>query len=175
MLKERIKELIEYSRCHLGVSHFDSIYKDNELIHTYSVSDSSVHKIDISSECTGYGSYKARLTDGTNSSDYTYFKVIDTTVSVVNDNDILTVNFSSNNAEPMYLQICTLNGTSSMYYVFTEEEKAKGIAVIDAHKIRREQYGTDSFSNSNGRYLRVFFKSDYGVVINAPIDSELSY
>lgn len=148
------------------------LYKDDTLIQTISLNNSSVHKLDVSSYCIGYGMYKARMI-GNGNSEYTYFMVIDTQVSVVNANDILTVTFSSANGDPMYIQLCNQAGAALAYYELSEAEKTAGTAVIDAHRVRYEQFGTEGYGTT--AYLRVFFKGDYGVVNNVPIDAQIGY
>ena len=55
---------------------------------------------EVTEYLTGAGEYKARLTDGTNYSDYCYFEVVNTNVTASLDGNNLTVNFSSSNASP---------------------------------------------------------------------------
>lgn len=154
------------------------LYKGNTLVNTYTL-DTSAHAIDISADVSEYGEYKARLT-GNGNSDYTYFTVVEADVTCTNDNNVLTVTFSSANGTPEFIQLCYANGTSRGVYPLSEDEIAAGSATFDAIELLRSQYEfefTDHTESGNRfdeqTFVKVFFRCANGVVRNAPIDTEI--
>jgi len=157
------------------------IYKDEELVQSIVLdADSGIHSVNVSSYVSTYGDYKACLTDGTNDSDYTYFQVIQTTVACTNDDNVLTVTFSSANGTPEFIQLTYLDGTSRGVYELSDDEVAAGSATFDAVELLRQQYELEfrDHTESGNRfdettYVKVFFGCDYGVVRNALVDAEI--
>lgn len=149
------------------------IYKDDALIETIALSSIPEHKTDITSlmATNGYGNYKARLTDGANASGYCYWQMIDCNVSVTNNDGVLTVDFSSHNGKPHYCSIIDRSGTDLATYVFSDADKSLGQAVFNAHKVRYEQYTTETFVET--AYIIVLFKGEYGTVRNGWLDTGL--
>lgn len=149
------------------------IYKDDALIETIALSSIPEHKTDITSlmATNGYGNYKARLTDGTNASEYCYWQMIDCNVSVTNNDGVLTVDFSSHNGKPHYCSIIDRSGVDLATYVFSDADKSLGQAVFNAHKVRYEQYTTETFVET--AYIIVLFKGEYGTVRNGWLDTGL--
>jgi len=92
----------------------------------------------------GYGKYKARLSDGTNTSDYTYFEAVEMSVSCSNG---LAV-FSCNGAEPTYLAEQTAYPSNAAVHQLTAEEIAAGQANV-------------GWTNS-AYYVKLFAEGDYG-------------
>ena len=140
------------------------LYKNDSLLDTITLDTSpDVHAVNLGSNLT-YGKYKARLTDGTNHSDYTYFEVIETNVEwEYNDGDF-KLEFSSNNSKPIYAQFCFRDGTSRGVYVFTDTDLDNGVAYFNALDILKDMYGKEAFDDTT--YIRVFFKGEYGTVCN---------
>ena len=111
-----------------------------------------------------YGSYKARMTDGTNFSDFTYFNVIQTDISGNYTNRILNVRFSSANSTPIGLRICNEKGDVKGQYVFNgvEVDNQEANISVDYLKIS----GLFSYSQY---LLKVYFKDEFGMATNDPV------
>ena len=123
------------------------VYKDDALYKTLGIS-ALITLTDLP-----YGSYKARLTDGTNTSDWCYWIVVDATSTVTatgNAGEIKVV-FSASNAEPLFIgwNNATDNGTVHIS-VPTTAELAAGSAVCT--------YKAGSYK------VRVAFRTEYGIV-----------
>jgi hypothetical protein len=103
-----------------------------------------------------YGSYKARLTDGTNHSDWCYWMVVDATSSVATTGTAgeIDVDFHASNATPIFVAWCngTSNGTEHIS-VLTDEDVENGVAICN--------YKAGSYK------LRVAFQTEYGIVHSA--------
>ncbi len=106
-----------------------------------------------------YGDYKARLVKGKKKSDYTYWKVIDTKVSIDQKKNI--VKFHSRNAFPVYVEFCTLSGG----------RPSNGVFDLSNEDIKNGYVDVSSFSTTlpKTRYVKVHFQCDYGRVTNKPI------
>lgn len=142
------------------------IYKNDTLIDTISI-DPSEHAVKITT--TGYGKYKARLKNGSNYSDYTYFEIVDTAVSCSYSNGVLNVTFSSENSTPKYAQLSYRDGTSRGIIELSADDITNGNVQVNPDKILEEQYPGETFASTV--YIKVFFKGDYGVVPNAYLDT----
>lgn len=109
----------------------------------------------------GYGSYKARMTNGTEYSDWCYWIVVDavsTAVSTGNGREV-SVTFSASNAEPLFVKWAggKDNGTKHIS-VLSDEEKTDGTAVCT--------YDMGNIDDGqSGQYkIRVAFKTEYGII-----------
>ena len=142
------------------------LYKNETLISTTSIS-SSAHKIKLTT--SGYGKYKARLKNGSNYSDFTYFEIVDTTVSCTYVSGVLMVNFSSANGTPLYAQLTYRNGHSRGIIELTDNDINDGMVQFKPDDVLAEQYPGETFETNV--YIKVFFKGDYGVVPNAYLDT----
>lgn len=148
------------------------IYKDNTLVTTLTLDASAdVHKIDVTSYTGTYGYYKARLTDGTNASDYTYWQMIDAQVSVTKTGTVLDVDFSASNAMPQSCMLTNLAGVGYVTYDFSPEEISAGHVKFDAVKLYAEQKNGSEFTSTT--YIKVLFQGEYGAVINGLLDTGL--
>lgn len=149
------------------------LYKNDTLIQTITLPSSynTTHSVDVSNYLTGYGKYKARLTDGTNNSDYTYFEVIETNVTVSKSGNSLTVNFSSANGTPQYVQLTYRNGKSMGIYALSADEISAGKCTFNALDLANSQSYTGGFTETT--YVKVFFIGDYGIVRNDWLNSGL--
>lgn len=153
----------EYTKC--------EIYKDNFKIHTESLSEEQEIDLDVSTYCSTYGNYKARLTneDGSKSSDYTYYDVINCDITYQVDGDTvdspLTVSFHSKNADPFYVEMqvvdtskwgsvagqATFNGSGGFRRrILTDEEKRTGVF--------KANWGA-----MKGLCFKIFVKTMYGI------------
>lgn len=148
------------------------IWRGDTLVTTVTLDASSaVHAVDVTEHTAQYGKYKARLTDGVNTSEYTYWQMIDVNVDFEKNGSEISIEFSSANAEPVFAYFSARSGGDEATYEFTAAEKADGFASVDANALRQEQYGVDTFTEPT--YLRVFFKGEYGYVTNDWLDTGL--
>ena len=131
------------------------LFKDGSLIETYQLSsivqselpeDQQGHALVLGDSLT-YGKYKARLTDGENYSDFTYWEVLQTDVSFVKnfDNGSSKIAWTSANAKATHVALNTLTGSGTVSDEFNEDEISTGVA------------------------FRNLFVGDYGAVTNEPI------
>lgn len=125
------------------------LYRDGELFREIPSAE-SVHLNDLP-----MGQYAAVLSSEEQESDPTTFEVIQTDVRVVKNRAAYRVMFSSDNAVPEYLVICSENGTRSAILTISPEQAEQGV----------RNFQTDG----SGKYLKIFFKGNYGRVSNAPI------
>lgn len=148
------------------------LYKGNTLIQTITLPSSynATHSIEVTEYLTGAGEYKARLTDGTNYSDYCYFEVVGTNVATALDGNDLTVNFSSTNGSPLYMKLKLDWGGVKATYVFNDEERQKGSCTFDANALRIAQ-GRSAWTSTV--YARVFFQGKYNQVMGGYVDSHV--
>ena len=141
------------------------LYKDGTLIQTITLPDDSTYQINVSSYCASAGMYKARLTDGTNYSRYTYFEVIDTTASVSISDGVVTVSFSSSNAVPLEICMRALNGFPLWHHVLNEDEIEEGAVKINVAGMYLAQKPDGSSINAE-HFCTVAFKGEYGTAIS---------
>ena len=134
------------------------IYKDSEL---YKVVDTQ-GQIDVVLKDLPYGAYKARTVQGKKMSDYTYWKVIDTRVTIDRKKNI--VKFNSRNAVPVYLEFCSKSGgrPSNGVFELAEEDISRGF--IDVSRFTNKMT-----AKTKTKYVKVHFECDYGRVTNKPI------
>lgn len=148
------------------------LYKGDTLIQTITLPSSynATHSIEVTEYLTGAGEYKARLTDGTNYSDYCYFEVVNTNVTASLDGNNLTVNFSSSNASPLCVKLKLYWGGVKATYVFNNEERQNGTCTFDANALRIAQ-GRSAWTSTV--YARVFFQGKYNQVMGGYVDSHV--
>ena len=123
------------------------VYKDDALYSTVDVA-ALITLADLP-----YGSYKARLTDGTNTSDWCYWMVVDavSTVTTTGNTGEIKVDFSASNATPVYVTWCRAEDNYPRYISTpTADELAAGSAVC-VHK-------------SGNFKVRVAFETEYGII-----------
>lgn len=115
------------------------LYKDDVLLQTIDITGLSADTIvtpntedwvdvNLTTLNLAYGKYKARLTDGTNTTDYTYFEVIDITFSATKSGSTVTAYFSSNEGTPVSLERVMTNGFADGYRPITAEMVEAGQA-----------------------------------------------
>jgi hypothetical protein len=131
------------------------IYKDSILYKTIEIGNN----LDIVLRGLTFGDYKARLVKGKKRSDYTYWKVIDTNVSIDQKRNI--VKFHSENAIPVYAEFCSLKGG----------RPTKGIFDLSNEEVQKGYVDVSSFSTTlqKTKYVKVHFECSYGRVTNKPI------
>lgn len=133
------------------------IYKDSILYQKIKVEKST----DIQLADLPYGDYQARLITGRKQSNFVFWKVIDTHVSVDVKNKI--VYFSSSNSIPVYVEFCNISGVRPSDGVFelTDDDLRHGYIDVTKYKMSKLQI-------QKGMYVKVHFECDYGRVINTP-------
>ena len=88
----------------------------------------------------------------------TVFEVIETKVSCTRSGRYVSVDYSSSNCTPAYIVICKNDkGARSCVYVITDVDRCLGH--VDIH-LRDER----------GKFCKVFFQGEYGLVSNVPIE-----
>ena len=136
------------------------IYKDDNLY--LSISEKTEEDVCLSN--LPYGDYKARIFFNGQYSDFTYWKVVNINVSVDRKNGRVT--FSSANAVPQYMHFRDIAGLMQPiptqkygFHLFTEQDITNGYVNVDNSSVKQEY-----------PYLRVYFSTDYGTIINKPIN-----
>ena len=143
------------------------IYKNDTLIDTITLasdsraaltSDELAYAVNLSNDNLAYGKYKCRLKNGDTYSDYTYFEVINGTVTVDEDYDIAT--YSSANAKAEFYYWYRYHNTSANQY-------------FDMSPLPGNKNGTIDVSqrSANHPLLKVLFRGDYGRVAARWLDS----
>ena len=134
------------------------LYKDSFLYKTIEIGKDT----DILLRDLPYGNYKARVVNRKKKSDFTYWKVIDTKVSLDRANQ--TVSFSSANATPVYLEFANIKGSRQTkgVFEFTDEDISKGRIDVSIYKMSPKK-------RKEGMFVRVHFECDYGRVMNKPV------
>lgn len=144
------------------------LYKNDVLLQTIDITGLSADSIvtpntedwvdvNLTSLNLAYGKYKARLTDGTNTTDYTYFEVIDITFTATKvSSSSISITVGSNEGTPITVEKVRDNGftnaPSSQIHAITAEEVTSGTFTL-------------SWSyNSTYKYLLMLVKGDYGIV-----------
>lgn len=142
-------------------------------------SDASIHRCDLTSLNLTYGTYKARLTDGVNSSDYTYFEILDTSVSYEKVGDKHKFYFSSQNSTPDWLAVCVTNGEIVAVVQLNDEDRNNGYVMFNLKELSLEEYltGPNSYHRWNiedlDLYVRVYFEGEYGTPSSDLLSIEL--
>lgn len=160
---------LNYNLEEVGIWDSIELYKNDTLIDTLTI-DVSAHRIDLTSLNLDYGKYKARMKHDNDYSDYTYFEIIDTTVSLSYAGSNMNVAFSSANGNPDYIRLCKIDGGPICIIPLTEEDVSKGIVEFNPQfYISRQGYS----AVPGGSYLKVHFSGEYGCVTNEPILTNL--
>jgi len=144
------------------------LYKNDELLQTINISGLTADTIvtpntddwvavNLTTLNLTYGKYKARLTDGTNTTDYTYFEVIDISFSATRINSSsISVSASSNSGVPVSIEKVKDNGfpasPSGSFHAITDEEVEAGTFTLGWSY------------NSTYKYLLLLVRGDYGTV-----------
>lgn len=126
------------------------LYKSGELIGSQTYTDTP----DISFPNLRYGKYQVRLSGNGRYSAPIFFEILQTETSVQVEDRLITVRFHSDNAIPEYVLFCNERG--SIYFIsdISPEEKLKGYKTIKVS------------ADLNGRYVKVFYRGEYGRVSN---------
>ena len=133
------------------------LYKDDALIDTITLasdsrvsftSDNLCYAVNLSNDNLTYGKYKARLKNGSEYSDFTYFEILDVNLSV-SDN---IARYSSENAV-------------AIYYYFNQYHNTAGSGPNGCAPIDNKASGTIDITDapvSTHPAMKVIFKGDYG-------------
>lgn len=140
------------------------LYKNDTLVDTIPVNQSS-HIVDLTSRNLTNGKYKARMTDGTNYSDYTYFEVLKTQVSCTINGNVANITWNSD-GKAVGARLCIESGSPRAVVEFTDDEIEASSASVDFVTINKE-LGLPAIKGASGVFLKVYFKGDYGRVTNA--------
>ncbi len=142
------------------------LYKDDTLLQTIDITGLSADTIvtpntedwvdvNLTSLALTAGKYKARLTDGENTTDYTYFEVIDITFTATKvSSSAISVTVASTEGTPVTIEQVKNNGfpKSGRYYAITPENVTEGT------------FGISWAIDSTYKYLLMLVKGDYGLV-----------
>ena len=163
------------------------VYKNDVLLGTYPLADidqdalpesQKGHALVLGNELAA-GKYKARMTDGTDVSDYTYWEILDSTVSVVHNSDG-TLTVSGNASGKIAYIMCGKKGYTQdtyMYHGFwhgnvclppTFYESIENKMTFNPVQFRQE-YG---YYPTNTTHIVVMIEGNYGIAGTMPIQIE---
>lgn len=91
----------------------------------------------------------------------------DTNATTNLDEDDLTVNFSSANGKPVYVKLKTLAGSVRATYILTDEDIKNGSCTFKAKELINEQ---NRILPNEKLYARVFYKTEYGIIMGDYVD-----
>lgn len=154
---------VNYNLVSVGSWTSMQLYKGDTLVDTISV-DQSSHVVDLTSENLTYGKYKARMTDGSNYSDYTYFEVLKTQVTCEISGGVANLRWVSD-GKAVGARLCVESGSPRAVVEFTDDEIDASSASVDFVTINKE-LGLPTIKGASGVFLKVYFKGDYGRVTN---------
>lgn len=101
------------------------------------------------------GLYRARLVDAEgNYSQYTFFEIVETSVSLRTQGKVYTVSFSSMNAEPEFIVFCSYYGDHCFFSTIDENDRKAGYKTIMC------------VGDTDDLYMKVHFKGTYGRITN---------
>ena len=126
-----------------GIYTSMQIYKDENLIDTIAIGEG--HDVDLTNKNYSYGKYKARLTDGTNHSDFTYWEILNLEISL--NGEELT--YSSENGRPVFWSWCEYRGWHKHKHSLVGEDSHKTINVGNR-------------PDSTYKYIKVYVDGEYG-------------
>lgn len=158
---------INYNLKSTGAWTAMELYKGSTLLDTITI-DTSAHVVDLTSRSLTYGKYKARLTDGTNYSDYTEWEILQTNVNYETNGNITTVTPVSANGRPVAVKIASINGGAACMLELTEDEQVATSFEKNFVELAAEQMGSN-LRGTTDRYLKVYFQGEFGRVTNEPI------
>lgn len=121
------------------------IYKNDTLIDTIPIGEG--HDVDLTNKGYTYGKYKARLTNGTDNSEYTHWEILDLSLSL--NGEELT--YSTNSGNPIFWSWSEYRGWHKYKHNLIGEPKTKTINV-----------GTKPTEPYDYKFLKVYVDGDYG-------------
>ena len=152
----RLNEKIEVSVLSMDYQY---LIVENEDSVVYSTKIDSKGNVSIPISKPGkYIAYLSHEDLGGVHEESTAFEVIETKVSCARSGRYLSVDYSSSNGTPAYIVICKNDkGGRSCVYVITDVDRCLGH--VDIHLI-----------DDSGKFCKVFFQGEYGLVSNVPIE-----
>lgn len=152
----RLNEKIEVSVLSMDYQY---LIVENEDSVIYSTKIDSKGNVSIPISKPGkYTAYLSHEDLGGVHEESTVFEVIETKVSCTRSGRYVSVDYSSSNGTPAYIVICKNDkGARSCVYVITDVDRCLGH--VDIH-LRDER----------GKFCKVFFQGEYGLVSNVPIE-----
>ena len=142
------------------------VFRDDVLIETISF----VNDLDICLKGLEIGDYKARVYYGGSASDFVFWKVLDTRVSI--DYNSNRIYFDSVNAKPVYFEFCNIAGFRPEDYggvythSFTEDDLRRGYVNVTPPSSSADK------KKRTYEYVKIHFECEYGRIVNAPIKWE---
>lgn len=160
------------------------VYKDDVLINTYNIADISQiglpqgqtdHALKLGTALAA-GEYKARCVGTGINSEYTYWEVIETSVTKTYDAEehLTTIEFSSDNGHACCLGLANLQGSQLSMRNLTEDEVSNGKIVTNLEKLYNEQNGKNFEDIEGDVYIKLYFQGKYGRtrVVMSYVDEE---
>lgn len=121
------------------------IYKDDVLLETITLDASAdIHDVDLTAKNYTYGKYKARLKNGDEYSDYTFWEIVNASASLTESN----LTFSSANGRGIWWGWINSKGYPKYKYHVAEQASS---GVIDVGE-----------RDANYSQLKIVFEGDYG-------------
>lgn len=128
------------------------VYRDSSYYDSYRVQSS-----EICLSCLPKGHYSASLVNDIKRSAPVSFEILETDVSYLMKGNIIEISFHSTNGFPEYIEFCGKTGGRKFLADISDEERFAGKKYIRCEK------------STQGAYLKVFFKGEYGRVSNEMI------
>jgi hypothetical protein len=122
----------------------DNMYDDNE----------DWVKFNLTTYNLGQGKYKARLIGTDIQSDFTYFEIVDLSLSYTISESNTIISFGATGATPISLNCCSAGGYSHYIHTLTSEEISAGQSTRD----------WDYSYNTATKYIRLIARGEYGGV-----------
>lgn len=149
------------------------VYRNGELVKTVNDLTGDSHLVNLTSDNLKQGLYTAVLSnaDGSSTSKPTHFEVVDTNVGASLSGANVKVTFSSERGVPQYVVVADPeDGYAIAQRMLTDEERARGVAIVDASALKAAQPNSRTLAGST---IKVMFKGRYGSVTNEPVLSGL--
>ena len=149
----RLNEKIEVSVLSMDYQYL-IVEKEDSVIYSTKIESKGNVSIPISKP----GKYTAYLSHeelGGVHEESTAFEVIETNVSCARLGRCLSVDYSSSNGIPVYIICKSGKGNRSCIYVITDVDRCLGHIDIQ-------------LSDESGKFCKVFFQGEYGLVSNVP-------
>jgi len=152
------------------------VYKDDVLIDTYALSSIDQSGLDSSQQSHALrlgtelapGKYKARMTDGTHNSDYTYWEVLPNEVTIIENSDGSYTIAANSDYQIVYVYVGQLQEAGWFYNKAGREPdwvEANKNEMVLYHKEMLEAFEIVTDAN----YVRVMFRGDYGMAATPAI------
>ena len=146
-----------------GIYSSVEVYKNDVLLTTVSlpevVGEDEWVDIDLTDMNLDYGDYKARLTDGINSSDYTYWEILDTSSRMYRTSGNISADFTAQNCTPWSICVCQING---QYY--NRETGPLIRNITDEEATEKKVVTTWNYAKSDA-YVFIKFRGKYGIAL----------